>query len=252
MRVSVITVAYNSDRTISDTINSVNSQTYDDIEHIIVDGLSTDQTVEYIRKYQTKRQKLIIESDKGIYDAMNKGINFASGDIIGILNSDDFFTDSHVVERIVDEFEKDNIDAVYGDIHYVHADNLSVCTRYYSSKMFCRSFMRMGFMPAHPSFYIKKSCYEKFGLYKIDYKVAADFELLFRYIFINNIKIKYLSFDFVTMRTGGISTSGWKVHWIVMKEHLRACRENKIYTNIFILSLRYVYKVLEVVKFKLL
>ena len=168
------------------------------------------------------------------------------------LNSDDFFTDNKVLERVVEAFQKDSLlDAVYGDVHFVNPNNLNKCVRYYSSRIFKKCLMRLGFMPAHPSFYMRKECFEKFGLYKTDYKIAADFEFLLRTIYRGNIKIKYLPLDMVTMRTGGASTSGWSSHKRIMKEHLRAFRENGLYTNIFLLSLRYFYKVGELIAYKI-
>ena len=180
---------------------------------------------------------------------MNKGIQMATGDIIGILNSDDFFTSNNVLQEVANTFRNEqNLDAIYGDIHFVHPDNLQKCVRYYSSNIFKRSLMRLGFMPAHPSFYLKRECFEKYGLYKTDYKIAADFEFLLRVIFKNNIRTKYLPLDMVTMRTGGASTSGIQSHIRIMKEHLRAFRENEIYTNAGLLSLRYFYKIGEFLK----
>lgn len=245
MKVSIITCTYNSERTISDTLLSINMQTYQNIEHIIIDGMSNDGTLDIVKKNLTERQIVFSERDNGIYDAMNKGIQMATGDIIGILNSDDFFTKKTVVETIVRAFEQNDIDAVYGDIHFVKSDNLLKCVRYYSSRIFRLSLMRFGFMPAHPSFYVKKQCYDKLGLYNIAYQIGADFELLLRYIYINRIKVMYIPFDFVTMRMGGISTSGIRSRIRIMREHLRAFRDNGVYTNVFLLSLRYIYKLTE-------
>lgn len=252
MKVSIITCTYNSAATVADTIRSVNRQTYDNIEHIIVDGLSKDDTIAIVKANAGDRQRIIEGKDKGIYDTFNKGILAATGDIVGVLNSDDFFTDDYVVEMVVKAFLlRPGIDAVYGDIHFVNPDNLSKPVRYYSSRIFRRGLMRLGFMPAHPSFYVRKACYDKLGIYKIDYKIAADFELLLRFIFLNHIRIHYLPIDFVTMRTGGASTESMGSRKLIMKEQLRACRENNIYTNIFILSLRYWYKIAELLISKL-
>lgn len=250
MKISIITATYNSEATVKDTIESVLKQTYSDIEYIIVDGGSKDGTMDIVRHYEPEfggRMKWISEKDKGIYDAMNKGIRMATGDVIGILNSDDFYTSDNVLEQINMTFEKDNVDAVYADIHFVDDSDLNKTVRYYSSKVFRRGLMRLGFMPAHPSFYIKKVCFDKIGLYNTSYRIAADFEFLLRAIFINRIKTKYIEEDFVTMRTGGVSTSGLSSHKLIMKEHLRAFKENKIYTNRLLLSLRYVYKIGEVI-----
>lgn len=252
MKISLITVTYNSQKTLKDTIESVLSQTYFDIEYIIVDGLSKDNTVEIIREYESqfgKRMRWISEKDKGLYDAMNKGIRMATGDVVGILNSDDFYTSNDVIERVVAGFTG-NVDAVYGDLHYVHSNNLQHCVRYYSSRIFKPSLMKMGFIPAHPTFYCKKSCYDRFGYYKTDYKIAADFDLLLRFIYVNRIKIKYLPIDMVTMRIGGASTNGLKSRMGGMNEHLRSLKENGIKSNRFILSLRYLYKITEYIRRK--
>lgn len=250
MKVSLITVTYNSDKTLRDTINSVLAQTYKDFEYILVDGLSKDKTVDIIREYEPQfagRMKWISEKDSGLYDAMNKGIRMATGDVVGILNSDDFFTSNDVIEKVVAGFTKDT-DAVYGDIHFVNPDNLQRCVRYYSSKIFKRSLMKMGFIPAHPSFYCRKECFEKFGYYKTDYKIAADFDLLLRFIYVHQIRIKYLPVDMVTMRLGGASTDGWKSRLVMMNEHLRSFKENGVKTNRFWLSLRYFYKITEYIR----
>lgn len=252
MKISLISVTYNSEITLSTTIKSVIEQTYSDIEYIIIDGESQDNTVSIIKKYEplfNGRLRWISEPDSGLYDAMNKGIRMATGDIVGILNSDDFFTSKNVLQEIANTFEKEqDLDAIYGDIHFVNPENLQKCVRYYSSNIFKRSLMRLGFMPAHPSFYLRRECFEKYGLYKTDYKIAADFEFLLRVIFKNKIRIKYLPMDMVTMRTGGASTSGIKSHIRIMKEHLRAFKENDIYTNAGLLSLRYFYKIGEIIK----
>lgn len=256
MKISLITITYNSEKTLADTIQSVLNQTYTDIEYILVDGASKDNTVSIIKQYEPLfegRMKWISEPDKGLYDAMNKGIRMATGDIVGILNSDDFFTSSNILQKVVDAFQQDrSIDAVYGDVHFVHPNNLNKCVRYYSSKIFKRDLMKMGFMPAHPSFYIRKECFDKYGSYRTDYKIAADFEFLLRVIYKAKIKTKYLPIDMVTMRTGGASTSGLESHKRIMKEHLRAFRENGIYTNKLLLSLRYIYKVKELLWSKII
>ena len=252
MKISLITVTYNSGNTLSTTLESVLEQNNLNIEYIIIDGASKDNTINTIKEYDSRFKgilKWISEPDKGLYDAMNKGIRMATGDVIGILNSDDFFTSKEVIQNVINAFLQDvNLDAVYGDVHFVHPSNLNKCVRYYSSKIFKRSLMRLGFMPAHPSFYIRRECFEKYGLYKTDYKVAADFEFLLRVIYKEKIKTQYLPIDMVTMRTGGASTSGLASHKKIMKEHLRAFRENGIYTNCFLLSLRYFYKIGEVLK----
>lgn len=255
MKVSIITVTYNRNATLQHTIQSVLNQTYDNIEYIIIDGASTDNSISIIQKYESKfdgRLKWVSEPDKGLYDALNKGIKIATGDIIGILHSDDFFTTNNIIEQIVSSFQNNKeCDAIYGDVHYVKSENLNKCIRYYSSKVFHPKLMKLGFIPAHPTFYMKRECYQQFKWYKTNYKIAADFEFLLRVIYKGKIRIQYLPIDMVTMRTQGISTSGWNSHKIILKEHLQACRENNVYTNIFLLSIRYIYKILEVIHYKL-
>ncbi len=245
MRISIITTTYNSASTIRDTLESVNAQTYPDIEHIIVDGASKDNTLDLVKKYGKRVSLIISEPDKGIYDAMNKGIKAATGDVIGILNSDDFFTSDDVISAIVFAFENNDIDAVYGDVHYVNPENLNKCIRYYSSAVFKPSLFKFGIMPAHPSFYVKRSCYEKYGLYSLDYKIASDFDLLIRFLYTHKIKYWYLKKDFVTMRTGGESTRNLNNRMLINKEDLKACRKYGITTNIFMIMLKYLYKIFE-------
>ena len=251
MKISIITATFNSGRTIRDTIESVLRQTYTDFEYIIKDGGSKDDTLAIVKEYAPKfgdKIKAISEPDQGIYDAMNKGIQMATGDVIGILNSDDFYTSADALQVIADTFANNDIDATYGDIHFVNDDDLSKCVRYYSSAIFRRSFMRFGLMPAHPSFYCKKAVYEMYGSFDTSYKVAADFENLLRIIYVGNIKTKYIPKDFVTMRTGGASTAGLSSRTQIMKDHLRALKANGIYSNVFLLSLRYIYKLYEVLR----
>ena len=251
MKISIITATYNSAKTVRDTLESVLRQTFSNYEYIIKDGGSKDDTLEIVKNYAPKfgeRLKVISEPDQGIYDAMNKGVQMATGDVIGILNSDDFYTSDDALQVIADAFANNDIDATYGDIHFVNDDDLSKRVRYYSSAVFRRSFMRFGLMPAHPSFYCKKAVYEKYGAFDTSYKVAADFENLLRIIYVGNIKTKYIPKDFVTMRTGGASTAGLSSRTQIMKDHLRALKTNGIYSNVVLLSLRYIYKMYELVR----
>ena len=248
MKISLITVTYNAGDVLCCAIESVLHQTYPNLEYIIVDGASKDNTLDIIRAYEPQfqgRMKWISEPDCGLYDAMNKGIRMATGDVVGILNSDDFFTSNDVLEKVAEGFADNDVNAVDGDIHFVRSDDLNRCVRYYSSRIFRRGLMRLGFIPAHPSFYCRRECFEKYGCYKTDYKIAADFDLLLRFIYVHRIRIKYLPVDMVTMRLGGASTSGLKSRMTGMKEHLRSFRENGVKTNRFLLSLRYFYKLTE-------
>lgn len=251
MTISILTATYNSDKTLRDTIESVLRQGYRDFEYIIIDGGSKDRTLDIIKEYEPKfegRLKYISEPDNGIYDAMNKGIKMATGDVVGILNSDDFYTADDALQKIADAFEKNDIDATYGDIHFVNDVDLTKMVRYYSSAVFKRSFMRFGLMPAHPSFYCKRLIYEKYGAFDTSYRIAADFENLLRLIFIHRIKTHYIPKDFVTMRTGGASTAGFASRKMIMREHLQAMKKNGVYSNFFLLSLRYFYKIYELMR----
>jgi glycosyltransferase involved in cell wall biosynthesis len=243
--VSIITVSHNSVRTISDTIKSVLAQTYDDIEYIIIDGSSTDGTIELVNSFGKNISKFLSEPDKGIYDAINKGIRLATGDIVGILNSDDFFYDSFVIERIAEQFKENEIDAVFGDARFVDPVRTSKVVRYYSSKYFNTGKFKFGFMPAHPSFYVKRELFEEFGYYKVDYKIAADFELLVRFLYINKIEFRYLEMPFLSMRTGGVSNKSIISKYTLNKEIARACKENGIRTNFFRIYSKYFTKMFE-------
>ncbi len=248
MKVSIVTASFNSANTIRDTIDSVLRQTYHDIEYIVKDGGSTDGTVDILKEYEPKfcgRMKWITEKDKGIYDGMNKGILMSTGDVVGTLNSDDFFTDEHVIENMVKAMEEKKVDAVYGDIHFVKNCDLKTTVRYYSSKHFKPFWLRFGFMPAHPSFYLKRDVYEKAGLYKTDYKIGSDFEMMVRLFHKYRISYYYLPQDFVTMRSGGASTRNINSRITLLKEDVKACRENGIYTNCLIIALKYLYKATE-------
>lgn len=251
MKITVITTTFNSASTVEDTFLSVLGQTFKDIEYLVIDGCSKDGTIDIIKAYEPKfngRMRWVSQKDNGVYDAMNKGIRMATGDVIGFLNSDDFFTKKDCLQTIADAFGDDDIDATYGNIHYVNPDDLTLMVRFYSSKRFRPSLMRLGFMPAHPSFYCKRSVYEKLGVFDTSYKIASDFELLLRFIYVNHIRTRYIAKDFVTMRMGGLSTSGFRSHQQIMKDHRRALKANHVYSNFFILCMRYVYKSYEVIK----
>lgn len=248
MKLSIITATYNSAATIADCVRSVNNQTHLEIEHIIVDGASSDRTLEIINSIPNRVSKIISEPDEGIYDAMNKGIGMATGDVIGILNSDDFFTSADVLSKIASAFQTRPVEGVYGDICFVPPTNLNKIIRYYSAALFRPSMFQFGFMPPHPSFYVRRKWFDEYGLYKTDYKISADYELLIRYLKVNGLKTHYLNFCVVTMRKGGDSSSSLKSNWILNKEIVRGCRENGIYTNMFILSLKYVVKLTGFIK----
>lgn len=245
MKVSIITVTYNSVATLQDTIDSLNNQDYPDIEYIIVDGSSTDGTQNVILANMDVVTLWISEPDKGLYDAMNKGIKMATGDIVGIINSDDFYHRTDAISKIVEAFHSSGKDAVYADVEFVDPSNLEKTVRYYSSKRFALSKFKKGIMPAHPTFFTYLGNFEKFGYYKTDYKITADFELLVRFLYKNRLSSHYLPIPLMKMRTGGVSTKSWMSNIIINQEDLRACKENGLNTNYFWLYSRYFKKVLE-------
>lgn len=250
IKVSIIVATYNSASTITDTLESILRQTYQSFEVILCDGLSKDNTLQIVEGYRERfgvRMRVYSEADKGIYDAMNKGIMRATGDVVGILNSDDFYTSDDVLERIVETFKGvPLLEAVYGDVHYVKPNNLKRTVRYYSSRWFRPRYMRMGFMPAHPSFYCLKELYATYGLYRLDYSIAADFDQLFRLLFVHRIRALYIHKDFVTMRTGGASNSGLKSHLQIVRDHAKAIRSYGYQVSYTLFSIRYIYKTFEV------
>lgn len=252
IQLSIITTTFNSASTVRDTIESVLCQTYPDIEYIIKDGGSTDSTLEIVRSYGSRfgsRMKVISRQDKGIYDGMNIGLQAASGEVVGLLNSDDVLASPQAVESQMKMFEDPSLDAVYADVEYMD-ENLEKIVRYYSSAGFHPDRMKFGLMPAHPTFYCKKSVYERFGYFNPDYKVAADFECLLRFLYVNRIKTAYNPTLLVRMRSGGVSSRGLVSHRQIMKEHLRAFKDNGLKNNVFRLSLRYPSKLWDLVKGK--
>jgi glycosyltransferase involved in cell wall biosynthesis len=246
-KISIITVVWNNASTIKDAIDSVLSQTYKNIEYIIVDGASTDGTVEIVQNYGDKISKFISEKDKGLYDAMNKGIGLATGDIVGILNSDDFYIDNHVIEKVVNEFQEKQVDSVYADLVFVKPENLDKTVRYYDSSSCGPENFQYALYPAHPTFFVKKEVYDKFGVFKIDYKIGADFDIMVRFLYTNSISYSYIKKPLIKMRVGGVSTSFSSI-WINSMEQLRVCKENGIKTNIFKILMKYPTKLLGMMK----
>ena len=220
MKISIITVCYNSEETISDTIQSVLSQDYKDVEYIIVDGKSTDRTLEIIQSIKS-RIKLISEKDRGIYDAMNKGINIASGDVIGILNADDVYKNSQVLTAVMDAF-KANVSIVYGDIEYVKYDDLSKVVRKWKAGVFRSGKFKWGWMPPHPGFFVKKSCYESFGLFNLNLSTSADYELMLRMLEVHHLSCNYIPETITSMRVGGASNSSLKNRLIANRNDKKA------------------------------
>jgi glycosyltransferase involved in cell wall biosynthesis len=248
MKISIVTTSFNSASTIRDTIDSVLSQDYDNLEYIIADGGSKDGTLDIIKSYNDPRIRWISEPDKGIYDGMNKGIKMATGEIVGIINSDDFYKNNSVISAVAEGFADQKTEAVFGDVRFVNPDNLNKTVRYYSSKRFRPSKFRFGFMPAHPTFFTKKKWFDKLGYYQTDYKIAADYELLIRFLYKHRLPYKYIPLDMIVMRTGGASTKSIKSNYILNKEIVRGCKENGITTFMWLLTFKYFIKVFELIK----
>ena len=265
MKVSIITVSYNSAKTIGDTISSVQKQSYKNIEYIVVDGNSTDGTVEIVKQYLDSSKdvsqdvsqdamqgrsegasqdlpedlsknlpqdlsigalqgvvtKFLCEKDKGIYDAMNKGLALATGDIIGVLNSDDFYCSNDVIEQVVLAFQNNNTDCLYGDLNYVDPVDTSKIIRKWRSGSYSKENFLKGWMPPHPTFFVKKSCYENFGTFETQFKSAADYELMLRFLFKESCSAQHLPKVMIHMRAGGVSN-------VSLKNRVRANREDRL------------------------
>jgi glycosyltransferase involved in cell wall biosynthesis len=237
-KVSIITVCFNSAKTIRDTIESVLSQDYPNIEYIVIDGGSNDQTLEIVKEYADRIAVIVSETDNGIYDAMNKGIALASGDVVGMLNSDDIYMNAHAVSELMKTMQDAHSDSVFADLVIVDPENLNKVLRYYDSSYFNPSKFRFGWMPAHPTFFVKRALYDKVGPYSLDYQISADYEMLIRLLWVQKASYAYLQKPVVRMRYGGASTSGLGRNWLLNKEIVKACTTNGIYTNIAILALK--------------
>ena len=249
IKISIVTVTYNSAATLRDTLRSILSQRYPNYEVLLQDGGSTDGTLDVVHEFEPlfgDRLKLVVEPDSGIYDAMNRGIRRSTGEVIGMLNSDDFFTSTDVLATIAQTFtQQPDLDAVYADVHYVHDRDLTRVVRYYSSAQFTPERMFRGYMPAHPTFYVRRRCFDHFGLYDLNMKVASDFEFTLRLIYKHGIRTQYVPADWVTMRTGGATTSGLSSHLHIIRDHLKAFRKHHIPFRPFLYFSRYWNKLRE-------
>lgn len=243
MKISVITVAFNAENTIGDTIQSVARQAWDEVEHIVIDGASTDGTLRVIQGNKDKIAKWISEKDHGLYDAMNKGIRLATGDVIGFLNADDIYATEHVLSR-VGSVVKQGVDGCYADVDFVR-DDLRTVVRRYRSERFNVGRLAYGWMPAHPSLFLRRELFERFGVFKTDYRIAADFELVVRFFHRFKINAVYVPEVWVKMRLGGISNRSLMSNYILSREIVRACRENDVRTNMLKVSLKYPLKIME-------
>lgn len=240
--VSIITAVRNGAATIRDCLECVQAQTHR-AEHIVVDGASNDGTLGIVNGYRPGIAKVLSEPDRGIYDAMNKGIGLATGDVVGLLNADDFYTDERVIAKVAAAFDTMPIEALFADLVYVRPDNLNKVVRHYSGANFSLAMFAIGWMPPHPTCFIRRECYLKYGLFKTDYRIAADFELLARFLVKHRVRYRYLPEVLVKMRTGGISTRNLMNNVLMNREVLRACRENDIGTNMLRIYSKYPGKV---------
>jgi glycosyltransferase involved in cell wall biosynthesis len=233
MKISVITVSYNSSLTIRDTIESVLNQTYNEIEYVIIDGKSSDNTVDIIKEYELRfngRLRWISESDNGLYHAMNKGIAMATGKVVSILNSDDIFCESYAIEHIMSVFQNNvDIDAVYANLLYVKRNNTNIITRKWIVGN--QKAMKTGWDVAHPTFYVRKDIYEKYGVFDLDYKLSADFEIILRFLDVQKVKAYYLDEYVVKMRLGGETSKN--IHNFILQnnECVQAFKKHKIKIN---------------------
>ena len=245
MKITVITACRNAEATIQKTIDSVTGQTWPSIEHIVIDGASTDATVLLLQKNKTKIAYCISEPDNGVYQAMNKGLALATGDIIAFLNADDVYSNARVLETVANTMQAQNLDALFGDVEFFHASNPGKVVRIYNSGHFNPSRIAWGWMPAHPALFVRRSIYERFGFFKEDFRIAGDYEWVARIFKNGQIKSQHLASVLVRMQTGGLSTSGLRASYLLNKEIIRACRQNAIETNWLMILSKYFYKVRE-------
>jgi glycosyltransferase involved in cell wall biosynthesis len=244
MKISIITATYNSAATVRDTLASIAEQQYSNIEHIIVDGLSKDNTLSIVKEF-SHVAKVVSEKDNGIYDAMNKGVKLATGDIIGILNSDDFYTTPSILSKVVAAFEDPAVEAVYGDLQYVKATNVDVVTRTWRSGTYKKKYLYYGWMPPHPTFFVRRHVYDKCGLFNTTLRSAADYELMLRVLLKYNVHAKYIAEVLVKMRAGGMSNASVKNRLRANKEDEMAWKLNDLKPYFFTTWLKPLRKVLQ-------
>lgn len=248
MKISIITVSYNSSETIEATIKSVLSQSYPDIEYIIIDGKSKDSTMEIVNKYRDKIGVIVSERDKGIYDAMNKGVALSTGDVVGILNSDDFYADEHVIRDVVNKFRETECDALYADLVYVNRGQEDQIIRVWSAGEYRPGRFLKGWMPPHPTFFVKKSLYDRLGSYNTTLRSAADYELMLRFIHKNKIKLAYLPRIITKMRSGGQSNVSLRNRLKANMEDRAAWRMNDIKPSWYTLTWKPLSKVFQYIR----
>ena len=243
--ISVITVCYNSGKTLEGALATVARQSLKKVEHIIIDGGSTDTTLSIIEKYRSKLSIVVSEPDRGIYDAMNKGLSRATGDIVCFLNADDLYAHDDVLRQVTEKMDSVRLDALLGDVAFFKDDNPSLTVRRYRSQSFRPDRIAYGWMPAHPAMFVRRAVFQRVGFFRDDYRIAGDFEFIARAFSKENLRYDYLPEILVRMRAGGISTAGWSSKLLLNREVLRACRENGIQTNMFKILSKYPVKLLE-------
>jgi glycosyltransferase involved in cell wall biosynthesis len=248
IKISVITVCYNSASTLVNALNSVAEQDWPFVEHIVIDGGSTDGTVEIINRYGSKIAKFVSEPDSGIYDAMNKGLDRATGDIICFLNADDCYTSCNVFSRVATQMQLHALDALMGDVYFFDNAKPDHIVRRYRSDRFSPERLAWGWMPAHPALFLSKTLVQRVGHFRTDYRIAGDFEYIVRVFKNNDIHYEHLPEVLVRMQIGGISTNGWRSRILLNREVLRACRENGLETNFFKILSKYPAKILELLQ----
>lgn len=248
LKISVITATYNRDSTVVRALSSIKSQTYSDVQIVVVDGASQDNTISLISPMLGDNDILQSEPDQGIYDALNKGLALAEGEIVAFLHSDDFYFDENVLSKVSMAFSDDSVDVVYGDVSFFSGSDVTKIRRRYRSNKLSERNLAWGKMPAHPAIFIRRRIYDKIGYFETDFEIAADYEFLCRLVHYSDLKSVYLSNVLVRMQLGGISTGGIKNTILLNKEVLRAIRKNGIYTNIFMLLSKYPSKILQLLK----
>jgi glycosyltransferase len=234
MKLSIVTATYNSGLTVRDTLHSIQQQDYPDIEHIIVDGASGDKTLDIVNEFGHV-SKIISERDKGIYDAMNKGISAATGDVIGILNSDDVYAGPNVISAVAKAFSDPDIKTSYADLQYVHPEDLNKVVRTWRSGNFSRRNFYYGWMPPHPTFFVRREIYEKVGLFNIGLRSASDYEMMLRILVKHEIPAFYIRGVMVKMRSGGMSNASFKSRVTANKEDRLAWKLNSLEPHFFTL-----------------
>jgi len=245
VKVTVITVSYNSAATIADTVRSVASQTYSNVEHLVIDGQSTDATVQVVDAHWHPNLALRSEPDEGIYDAMNKGVAAANGDVIAFLNADDQYANPNVLADVVERMRACSLDALMGDVAFYSPGRPERVVRRYSSGRFSPERLAWGWMPAHPALFLRREVFLRTGRFRTDYKIAGDFEFVIRAFSNGQISYQYFPEILVKMQTGGASTAGLRATVLLNREVLRACRENGISTNLLKILSKYPSKLLE-------